>query len=118
MCRLQYIQAIAVTMLTLAIAAPVAGAAEIELSAANKTAGATAKVTSYSGDVTLKVPAGAPMQLRARGMKRERGLEIVRGEVEIKLETMIVRTEQASIARNEQFTLVKMDAAEVTAVSP
>jgi len=112
------IRAVAASLLALAVAAPVCSAAEVELSAANKTTSADAKVTSYSGDVRLKVPAGTQLQFRARAMKREGGLEIVRGEVEIKLDNMIVRTQQASIARNDRFTLVKMDAAEVTAVGP
>jgi ferric-dicitrate binding protein FerR (iron transport regulator) len=102
----------------LAMAAPVCNAADVELSATNTTAGADPSVTSYSGNVTLKVPAGTQVQLRAKAMKRERGLEIVRGEVEIKVDTLVVRTQQASIERNDKFTVVKMDAAEVSNVKP
>lgn len=98
--------------------APVCGAGEVELAAATKTATQDANVMTYSGDVTLKVPAGTNVQLKGRAMKRERGMEILRGEVEIKLDKMILRTEQASVTRNEQFTLVKMDTAQVTTISP
>jgi hypothetical protein len=116
--RLTRIRAVAVSLLALAVAAPVCSATEAELSAANKTTSADGKVTTYTGDVTLKVPAGSPFQPTGKAMKRERGLEILRGEVEIKLATMTVRTQQASIARNSKFIVVKMDAAEVTKVAP
>jgi hypothetical protein len=111
---------LAVSLWVLAMAAPVCSVADIELSSANKTASADGKVTTYTGDVTLKVPASMEKQLQMRGraMKRERGVETLRGEVEIKLETMILRTQQASITRDDKFILVKMDAAEVTKVGP
>jgi ferric-dicitrate binding protein FerR (iron transport regulator) len=107
----------ALACLAMTALAPVCQA-EVELSAANKTVSADARVTSYTGDVTLKVPAGTQLQFRAKAMKRERGLEIVRGEVEIKVDTLVVRTQQASIERNDKFTVVKMDAAEVSTAAP
>ena len=105
----------ALALLAMTAVVPVCQA-EIELSAANKTV--NADITSYTGDVTLKVPAGTQLQLRAKAMKRERGLEIIRGEVEIKVDTLVVRTQQASIERNDKYTLVKMDAAEVSKATP
>ena len=107
----------ALAMLALVGWVPV-GHAEVELSAANKSVNADASVTSYTGDVTLKMPADAQPQLRAKAMRRERGLEILRGEVEIKVGTLVVRTQQASVERNDKFIVVKMDAAEVTKASP
>lgn len=100
------------------MATQVCTAAEVELSAASKSPSADGSVTSYSGDVVLKVPAGMPLQTRARSMKRERGVEIVRGEVEIKVDTLVVRTQQASIERSDKGTVVKMDAAEVSTAKP
>ena len=100
-------------VLALVAWAPV-GSAEVELSAVSKSVSADAKVTSYTGNVTLKVPAGTQPQLRAKAMRRERGLEILRGEVEIRVDTLVVRTQQASVERNDKFIIVKMDAAEVT----
>ena len=118
--KMTRIRTLAMGMLALAVAVPVCSAAEVELSAPNKTASADGNVTSYSGGVTLKVPAGMEkqMQMRGKAMKRERGVEILRGEVEIKVDTMVVRTQQASITRDDKFILVKMDAAEVTKASP
>jgi len=95
-----------------------AGQADVEISATSKSVNAETKVTSYSGNVTLKVPAGTELKPRAKAMRRERGLEIVRGEVEFKVDTLVVRTEQASIERNDKFTVVKMDAAEVSNAAP
>jgi len=106
-----------VATLALVAWAPVSRA-EVELSAASKAVSADGKVTSYTKDVTLKVPAGKPLQLRAKAMRRERGLEILRGEVEIKVDTLVLRTQQASVERNDKFTIVKMDAAEVSKASP
>jgi lipopolysaccharide export system protein LptA len=117
--RLTRIRALAASLLALAVAAPICSAAEVELSGANKTASADGNVTTYTGDVTLKVPAGTQVHwMRGKSMKRERGVETLRGEVEIKLDTMIVRTQQANITRNDKFILVKMEAAEVTKVGP
>ena len=116
--KLTRIQVLAVSLLALVAAVPVCSAADVELTATNKTASADGNVTTYSGDVTLKVPAGTALQLRGKAMKREKGLEILRGEVEIRLDTMIVRTQQASVSRNSKMTVVKMDAAEVTKVTP
>jgi lipopolysaccharide export system protein LptA len=94
------------------------GHAEIELTAANKSVSADASVTSYTGNVTLKVPAGTQLEYHCKAMRRERGLEILRGEVEIKVDTLVLRTQQASVERNDKFTLVKMEAAEVSKASP
>lgn len=114
--KLTRIQVLAVSLL--ALATTVCSAADVELTATTKTASPDGNVTTYSGDVTLKVPAGTALQLRGKAMKREKGLEILRGEVEIRLDTMIVRTQQASVSRNAKMTVVKMDAAEVTKVTP
>ena len=100
---------------TLALVAWVpVGRAEAELSAASKAVSADASVTTYTGNVTVNVPAGTQLQLHAKAMRRERGLEILRGEVEIKVDTLVVRTQQASVERNDKFIIVKMDAAEVS----
>lgn len=104
---------VVVAMLALVAWAPV-GHAEVELSGASKSVSADGSVTSYTGDVTLKVPAGTQLQLRAKAMRRERGVEILRGEVEIRVDTLVVRTQQASVERNDRFTIVKMDAATVS----
>jgi redox-sensitive bicupin YhaK (pirin superfamily) len=104
---------VVLAMLALVAWAP-AGRAEVELSATGKSVSADGSVTSYTGDVTLKVPAGTQLQLRAKAMRRERGLEILRGEVEIRVDTLVVRTQQASVERNDKVTIVKMDAAEVS----
>jgi lipopolysaccharide export system protein LptA len=93
--------------------------AEVELTAANKSVNPATNVTSYTGNVVLKVPAGTPLQLSGvKGMRRERGLEIVRGEIEFKADALVVRTQQASIERNDKFTVVKMEAAEASKASP
>ena len=107
----------ALVVLAMTALAPVCQA-EVELSAPNKTVNADTSVTSYTGGVTLKIPAGTQPQFRAKAMKRERGLEILRGEVEIKVDTLVVHTQQASIERNDKYTVVKMDAAEVSSVKP
>jgi hypothetical protein len=93
--------------------------AEVELTAADKSVNATTSATSYTGNIVLKVPAGTQLQLSGvKGMRRERGLEIVRGEIEFKVDALVVRTQQASIERNDKFTVVKMDAAEVSKAAP
>jgi lipopolysaccharide export system protein LptA len=104
-------------LLAMTALAPVCQA-EVELSAANKTVNADTSVTSYTGNVVLRVPAGTQPQFRAKAMKRERGVEILRGEVEIKVDTLVVHTQQASIERNDKYTVVKMDAAEVSTATP
>lgn len=107
----------AVVMLALLAWAP-ASRAEVELTAANKSVSADGNVTSYTGNVMLKVPASPQPQIRAKAMRREKGLEILRGEVEIRVDTLVVRTQQASVERNDKFITVKMDAAEVTKAAP
>jgi lipopolysaccharide export system protein LptA len=104
---------VAATMLALLAWAP-AGRAEVELTAATKVASADARVTTYTGNVTLKVPAGTQMLVRAQAMRREGGVEILRGEVEIKVEALLVRSSQATVERNSKQVIVKMEAAEVS----
>lgn len=107
----------ALAMLALVAWAPLSRA-EVELTAANKSVSADGSVTSYTGGVTLKAPASPQPQIRAKAMRREKGLEILRGEVEIRVDTLVVRTQQASVERNDKFVVVKMDAAEVSQAGP
>ena len=88
-------------------------AAEVELTAENISVDVNTEVATYSGTVILRVPAGKPMDMRSKAFRIEKGRQILQREVEIYVEDLLIRTEEARVER-KKGTMVTMQRAEVT----
>ena len=88
-------------------------AAEIELTAESVAVNDDSTVTSYIGDVVLRVPAGKPMQVKSKATREEQGAKVLEGDVEIVVEDLLIRTQKATLT-TQGDVLVKMDAAQAS----
>jgi hypothetical protein len=90
-----------------------AGAAEIELTAESIAVNDDSTITSYIGDVVLRVPAGTHVEFKSKTTREEQGAKVLEGDVEIAVEDMLIRTQKATVS-TQGAMLVKMDAAEAS----
>ena len=88
-----------------------ATASDIELTAESVAVSDDSTVTSYIGDVVLRVPAGKPLQMKSQASHEEQGAQVLEGDVEIVVEDLLIRTQKATVTTHGD-TVVKMDEAE------
>ena len=70
-------------------------------------------VTSYIGDVVLRVPADKPMQVKAKVTHEQQGAKVLEGDVEIAVDDLLIKTQKATLTK-QCDTVVKMDEAQAS----
>jgi lipopolysaccharide export system protein LptA len=88
-------------------------ASEIELTAESVAVNDDSTVTSYIGDVVLRVPASTHIEFKSKTTRQEQGAKVLEGDVEILVEDLVIRTQKATLT-SQGDVLVKMDAAEAS----
>lgn len=90
-----------------------ASASDIELTAESVSVNDDSTVTSYIGDVVLRVPADTPMQVKAKATHEQQGAKVLEGDVEIVVDDLLIKTQKATLTRQGD-TVVKMDEAQAS----
>jgi len=94
-----------------------ASASEVELTAESVSVSDDSTVTSYIGDVVLRVPPDMHAQFKAKTTREESGRRIYAGDVEIVIDDLVIRTQKATLIAPEgagKDVVVEMDEAQAT----